>query len=196
MINFHQELTKFDFASVDADFARYYHETAPLIEALTVMLKRIGRELNQANLQIEEVLSLFAEERETEIRLAEQRKLTATQEEEKHSLIEALLASLDHLEDIYRCTVQNESGSWSEQMKLLWDRTAADLLTRGLFRIEGEGSSFDARIHAAVQTVEDRARPDGTILKVLRCGYMYRSRLLRKAQVVVNKVDGGYARNE
>ncbi|MEW6242959.1 MAG: nucleotide exchange factor GrpE [Bacillota bacterium] len=196
MIDFRQELAKFNFASVDAEFAQYHNEAAPLIEALTAVLKRVGRELNQANLQIEEALSLFAEEKEAERRLAEQRKMTAVQEEEKLSLIEALLAALDRLEDIYRCAVQNECGSWSEQIKLLWDNTATDLLARGIFRIESEGSFFDARIHAAVQTVEERAKPNGTILEVLRCGYMYQSRLLRKAQVVVNKVDGGSTSNE
>lgn len=206
MIDFCKELAKFDFTADDPEFVQYYHETAPLMEALTAMFKRVGRELNQANLQIEEILSLYAEQREAEKLLDEMKKLAdaqaAAHAEEKHLLFEALAAVLDHIEDLYRYAVQNQNDRWSDQIKLLWGKTAADLLACGISRIDGEGAPFDARIHAAVQMVEERARPDGVILEVLRSGYIYRSRPLRKAQVIVNQLlaanntDGGHANYE
>ena len=146
-------------------------------------LKRISRELNNTNIQLEEVFSQYMEEnmeeKEKDKYITELKKTLAASEEEKLLLVQGLVATLDKLEDIYRYSLKNESGSWAGQMELLWRNTAEDLLQQGIIRIEGGNTLFDARIHSAV----------------LRCGYMYQSRLLRKARVIVNKNNGGFESN-
>jgi molecular chaperone GrpE (heat shock protein) len=196
MIDFRKELAKFDFVTVDAEFTGYYYETTPVIEVFTSTLKRIGKELNHTNLQLEEILSHYMEEKEKDRQLIEQKKMIAAYEAEKLSLVQGLVATLDQLEDIYRYALKNERGGWSEQMQLLWRNTSANLLPLGIIRIEGENTLFDARIHAAVQVKEDKDIKNGVILEVLRCGYIYQSHLVRKAQVIVNKTDGGCESNE
>ncbi|MCR4442859.1 MAG: nucleotide exchange factor GrpE [Peptococcaceae bacterium] len=192
MIDFRKELAKFDFFAIDAEFTGYYYETAQVIEAFNSTLKRIGKELNNANMQLEEVLSQHLEEKEKDKHIAEQQRAIAACEDEKRSLVQGLVEVLDQLEDIYRYSLQHERGTWSEQMQLLWKNTSAKLLLHGIIRIEGENTPFDPRFHSAVEVKENNNLPSGTILEVLRCGYMYQSHLLRKAQVIVNKLTEAY----
>lgn len=196
MIDFRKELAKFDFITVDAEFAGCYNEAAQVIEVFNSTLKRIGMELNNTNMQLEEVLSQYMEENEKDKYITEMKKAVTAFEEEKLSLVQGLVATLDQLEDLYRYALKNESGSWSEQMQLLWNNTSANLLLLGITRIEGENTLLDSRIHSAVQVKENKSLLNGVILEVLRAGYMYQSRLLRKTQVIVNKINGGHESNE
>jgi len=190
MIDFHKELTKFIFFA-DAEFTAFDNETSQVIEAINFTLKRIGKELNNTNIQIEEVLTLQTEETEKDKFFTEQNKAMAATEAQKLSLVHALVATLDLLEDIYRYSQHNERNSWGEQMQILWHKAAANILLLGITRIEGENTFFDSRIHAAVHTQENKALQNGLILEVLRSGYIYNAQVLRKAQVIVNKADGG-----
>lgn len=52
MIDFRKELAKFDFITVDAEFAGSYNEAAQVIEVFNSTLKRIGMELNNTNMQL------------------------------------------------------------------------------------------------------------------------------------------------
>ncbi|KJS18691.1 MAG: hypothetical protein VR72_21855 [Clostridiaceae bacterium BRH_c20a] len=196
MIDFRKELAKFDFVTVDDDFARYNNETTQVIEVFNSTFKRIGKELNNTNFQLEEVLMHYMEEKEKDQYIAEQKKAITACEEEKLLLVQGFMATLDQLEDIYRYSLNNKQDNWFEQIQLLWKNISSNLLLQGITRIEGENTLFDSRIHSAVQIKEDIKVSDGVILEVLRCGYMYHSRLLRKAQVVVNKINGGYVSSE
>ncbi len=191
MIDFKKELANFDFMEVDVEFSGYYSETAPLVEAFTTTLKHIGKELNNTNIQLEEVLAQSVEETEKDKQLAQQKKSIDAYEAELLSLVQGLVAALDQFEDIYRYALKNEHDSWFAQIQLLWRNTATMLLPLGLSRIEGEHTLFDPRLHAAAQIGGDNNIPNGMVLEVLRCGYLYQNHLLRKAQVVVNKINGG-----
>ncbi|MBS4031208.1 MAG: nucleotide exchange factor GrpE [Clostridiales bacterium] len=196
MIDFQKELSKFDFFTIDREFAGHYNETAQVIDVFNVTLRRIGKEMSNANIQLEEVLVQAMEEKEKDRYIAEQKATIAACEEAKLSLVQGLVAVLDQLENIYRYALKNERGSWSEQVQFLWSDTSAILLQQGIVRVEGENTLFDSRLHSAVQVKEGSNIPNGLILEVLRCGYMYQSRLIRKAQVIVNKNDGGSEGNE
>ena len=195
MIDFQKELAKFDFFAVNDELNDFCNETTLVMDAVTAALKRIGKEVNNTNIQLEEILSQHEEEKEKNEQIKELKKMLAAGEEEKLSLVKGLVTTLDKLEDIYRYVLKNEDAGWSAQMALLWKSISADLLPLGLVRIEGENTFFDARLHAAVQVKEDGSKPNGIILEILRCGYLYRSTLLRKAQVMVNKTNGGLEGN-
>ncbi|MBS4021328.1 MAG: nucleotide exchange factor GrpE [Dethiobacter sp.] len=191
MIDFRKELDNFDFSTIDSDFSRHFNEAAQVIKVFNSTLRRLGKEMSNTNIQLEEVLSQFMEEKEKDRYIAEQQKSLAAREEEKLSLVHGLVAVFDQLEDIYRYALKNERGGWSEQMQLLWRDTAAILLRQGIVRIECEDTPFDSQLHSAVQVREDSSIASGMVTEVLRCGYMFQSLLLRKAQVTVNKTGGG-----
>lgn len=187
MIDFQKELDKFDFMTLEPEFSRVYNETTAVVEAFTAIVKRIGKELHNTNIQLEELLLQCMEDKEKEKQIIELRNTIAATEEERLSLVQGLISMLDQLEHIYRYALKNEQGNWSEQLQLVWSNTSANLLPLGLIRIEGENTLFDARLHAAVQVKEEINLQNGMILEVLRCGYMYQTNVLRKAHVVVNK---------
>ena len=116
-------------------------------------------------------------------------KAIAAHEEEKITLVQGLVSTLDQIEDTYRYAIKNEGSNWAKQLRLLWENIFNTLLLQGISRIEN--TLFDLRVHSAVQIKEDKRYKNGLVLDVLRCGYMYKSRPLRKAQVVVNKIDRG-----
>ncbi len=192
MIDFHKELAKFNFVA-DAEYTPFDNETTQVIGAINSTLRHIGKELNNTNIHLEEVLALQTEETEKEKLITEQNKVMVASEAHKLSLVHALVATLDLLEDIYRYSQQNEHNSWTEQMQILWDKAAANILLLGITRIEGENTLFDSRIHTAVQIQENKDIQNGLILEVLRSGYICNAQVIRKAQVIVNKADGGEA---
>ncbi|MDP3487087.1 MAG: nucleotide exchange factor GrpE [Bacillota bacterium] len=190
MIDFHKELAKFDFATVDTELTDFHNETIHIIEAVTTAFKRIGKEVNLTNIQLEDFFALQSEETEKDKHIAEQNKALAAMKDQKTSLVRGLIATMDMLEDVYRYSLHNEQNSWAEQMRLIWHKAAANMLILGITRIEGEGTPFDARVHNAVQTQENNNVANGLVLDVMRSGYIYDLQVLRKAQVVVNKING------
>lgn len=162
-----------------------------LIELFNSTLKRISKELNNTNIQLEEVFSEYLEDQEKDQQIAEMNKTLTNCEAEKLSLVKGLINILDGFEDLYSYSLKYEHGSWPEQMQLLWNNFQAILSLQGIIRIEGKSTLFNAKYHSAIEVREDNNTANGMILEVLRSGYIYQSQLLRKAQVIVNKTDGG-----
>jgi molecular chaperone GrpE len=75
----------------------------------------------------------------------------------------------------------------------LTDRTLMGAFEKhGISRFSPAGAPFDPNRHQAVFEVETAETPAGTVVQVLRAGYMLHGRLLRPAMVAVAK--GGAAR--
>ncbi len=59
------------------------------------------------------------------------------------------------------------------------------LAKHGILPINAHGQPFDPAFHEAIHLVADKDRPSGTIIKVIKPGYMHHERLLRPAAVHV-----------
>ena len=72
--------------------------------------------------------------------------------------------------------------------KQLWDALAR----QGVQRVDATGKVFDPHLHQAIERVETREVPDGSILDVFQDGYMFHGRVLRPAivRVAVHPDDG------
>lgn len=70
------------------------------------------------------------------------------------------------------------------------DMTMKELLSvfegNGIKPVPAEGQPFDHNIHEAVQQVENPDVAAGTVMQVLRRGFVLQDRLLRPAQVIVS----------
>jgi molecular chaperone GrpE len=87
-----------------------------------------------------------------------------------------------------------EARTTSETLKNLAtgvELTERELLTvlenQGVRKINALQQAFDANLHNAIQEVENRDVPAGTVVQVFQDGYMMHERLLRPAMVVVSK---------
>jgi molecular chaperone GrpE len=66
---------------------------------------------------------------------------------------------------------------------LIQNRLARVLRSEQIERIPGEGHPVDPERMTVLEVVDDPSRPPGTVARELRCGYTWRGRLLRYAEV-------------
>ncbi len=71
-------------------------------------------------------------------------------------------------------------------VELLYRQLRDTLARLGVVPINAEGKQFDPNLHEALAREESSDRPENTVLRELRRGYMFRERLLRPAQVAVS----------
>src|ERR1700690_4125810 len=86
-------------------------------------------------------------------------------------LIEDLLPVLDGFE---RALIAHEDPAYEEYRKgleLIYKQLWDTLARHGLERIEAAGKPFDPHVHQAIDRVETREHPDGTVVDVLPQGY-------------------------
>jgi molecular chaperone GrpE len=57
--------------------------------------------------------------------------------------------------------------------------------------IESKGQHFDPKYHNVVAIKQDNTLEDGIVIEVYQAGYKLKDRIIRYAQVVVNKNQGG-----
>lgn len=193
MIDFSKELQKYYFMETDKAFIDIQNETAIIIDSLNATLKRIGKEQNNTNTQIEEILSILDEEKEKEKLISELKKSEEVFEKDKIVLVKGLISILDQFEDMYRYSLKHDTDSRAEQTRILWKNISSSLMVCDIMRIDEQHVFFNSQLNIAVQTRYEEEFPEGYILEILKCGYKYNSFLLRKAQVAVNMKykDGG-----
>lgn len=118
---------------------------------------------------------------EQDLRLAEVRALG--RREGRRQVLRQLLNPLDSLESCVREDSDPETMAEGVRLALrgLWDV----FRHHDLERIEGDGVAFDPHIHEAAETVYSPRVPGGTVIKVLRVGYLLGGELVRPALVRV-----------
>jgi molecular chaperone GrpE len=80
--------------------------------------------------------------------------------------------------------------AWLQGLAMVRTRFLALLATADIYPIQAEGQPFDPRLHLAMATESRSDAPDGTVVVVLRKGYRQRNRVLRYAEVAVNRAAG------
>ena len=118
------------------------------------------------------------------IKRAEQEKIEII-EFANRSLVLNLLPVLDDFEMAFNSTPSKlAKSSWTEGMKLIYNKARTVLKTQGLAEIRAVGEAFDPHLHEAVA---QRDGEDGIVLEETRKGYKFKDKLLRPSSVVVGK---------
>lgn len=161
-------------------------------------------ELEQAE-EIEALKQVLAEEKEkaekylanwqrTQADFANYKKRT---EQEKTEMVEfasstLILNLLTVLDDLDRALAsvppQLVELSWTEGIKLIYNKFKATLEAQGLTEIEAKGEPFDPHFHQAVMGQEGE---EGTVIDEIRKGYKFKDKVIRPSMVVVGKGKGG-----
>jgi hypothetical protein len=104
-------------------------------------------------------------------------------------VLRELLPALDDLEACVRSRPDPERLDEGVRLALrgLWDV----FRRRRLERIEGEGMPFDPAIHDAVTTSPSARVEPGTVIEVMRVGYMLSGELVRPAMVRISRAPDG-----
>jgi molecular chaperone GrpE len=100
-------------------------------------------------------------------------------------LIEDLLPVLDGFERALSAHDDPAYEEYRKGLELIYKGLWDTLARHGLERIEATGKPFDPHVHQAIDRVETREHPDGTVVEVLQEGYKIHDRVLRPSAVRV-----------
>lgn len=158
------------------------------VDAFAKEIQRLGKFQFKTGQQLEEVIALLEEEKELSDVLREYKNRIKAFDEERESMFRSIMILGDALEDVYRYVLRSESKEWIEQLEMVWKNAGEQLAFCGISRVEGTGQPFNPEYQTAVK-VEDRPGfESGQVLEVIRSGYLYRGAVVRKAEVIVNKI--------
>jgi molecular chaperone GrpE len=100
--------------------------------------------------------------------------------------MEVVREILPILDDFDRARkVEGGSPEYTKGVDLIYTHMCETLKKLGLEPIETAGKSFDPHLHQAVERVETKDSPDGTILGEFQRGYNFKGKLLRPSMVKV-----------
>ena len=136
----------------------------------------------------DDLCNLMRKVGETEYRLSQNSQLA---DSTMRKTLLSLLTVSDSFENVFTAVQEKQDLVTPQMKKWLGNfRTTYRLLRRaledeGVTRIENLDAGFDPHWHTVAGTVTDPSKPDGTILKEVCAGYLWRKTILRKAEVVV-----------
>ena len=102
-------------------------------------------------------------------------------------LVDALVSLTDTIGDFYYFAAEDEYSPLFEQARLMWNSASNAAAAAGLEIISANSEPFDFRIHSVESTEHDDSMPNGYVIRTLKCGYIYKDEIIRRAAVVVNK---------
>ena len=116
------------------------------------------------------------------------------QELVRHASSRFIVKLLPILDDFRRALdhqpADSDERQWVDGVILIERKVHGMLEAEGVTRIEAKGFQFDPRRHEAILDEETEQEPEGTVLRVIRDGYIMNDRVLRAAQVSVAKAKG------
>lgn len=99
---------------------------------------------------------------------------------------ETLKKILPVLDDLELALANRPAGEpWADGIELVYRKFQSILEKEGIVRIEAEGKPFDPNLHEAVMQEASETHASGTVIAVLRQGYLHGERVLRPSLVKV-----------
>jgi molecular chaperone GrpE len=92
---------------------------------------------------------------------------------------------LEVADSVDRALVMDSEGAVGDGLRAVRDQIESTLARQGVERAGQVGDAFDPERHEAVDVRPSTDRPDGTIVEVIRPGYVRDGRVLRPALVAV-----------
>jgi len=136
---------------------------------------------------LEELTEIIEANIEKDDQLRAMKSIVNKSESNSYKLLEGLLDINDAFEDIYSYGSDFSKEGFKEGMLLQRTKNVQMLSLCGITVIGSKGDSFDFNIHVAKEVRLIEGLTEGTIIEVIRYGYIYDSQVIRKAEVVVNK---------
>ena len=177
-----------------------------LLAELAALKNEVKLESRQVKSALDDFRALFDTLREANARLADEQERRREQERaadqkgEKDLLLE-LLELRDRLQAGHNQARRFQPGwfggraaafvaSMAEGMGMNLRRFDETLARREVRELPALGQTFDPRTMHAAELARNPYRPEGVVVGELRKGFLYRDRLLRPAEVVVNRPRG------
>ncbi len=113
-------------------------------------------------------------------------------EKREMEVISEMLEVLDELEITYEKAKEKiDDGDFMNGLSIIISKFQKKLGKLGVTAIDPAGKKFDPTLHTAISTVQvDDPKLEGTVVEVLRKGYMVKRKLIRAAVVKVGVIKG------
>ncbi len=98
-------------------------------------------------------------------------------------MVRDLLPILDDFERALK--IEGAGPEYARGIEMIYNRMYETLKKMGLEPIVSDGKAFDPNLHQAVERVETKDSPDGSILSEFQRGYLFKGKLLRPTMVKV-----------
>ncbi len=145
-------------------------------------LKQDNERLNTSLSEKDEINSFLREK----LKMLEE-KLKKYEDNETSNILK-VLNICDIIEYVSHFIMEFGDSSWAQQMKSVISSINEVLDDIGITKLEPLGKTFDDRNHTAVGIVKDSKKNEQEIAEIRKTGYLYKGRLIRKAEVIVNKI--------
>jgi molecular chaperone GrpE (heat shock protein) len=167
---------------ITAGITKLLQHLTPLREipsTVVALIERLDLQSKQSlelSLQIEEIYDIIkdGEQSADELRTLRSHELT---------LVEVVAQMTDMLDDLTAFTAT--IPQLEEQSAAIANKTDLLLQTAGMLRLAKPGDALNPKLHTVVQTADAGQEPE-TITQVLRSGYSYKGKVVKKSQVIVN----------
>ena len=163
---------------MDADDSPPYDPLAELMGAQTGVLKNINNDCAGISLQVEEIYDI--------VRMADDNSKEAKNSAKRETLLLGALVAVSDLLDAMLAYIGNDGAHHAEMINT--SRSQA-LDACALERLGHVGERLDPSIHSVANAVHSDS-PIESVVNVLHSGYMYRDKVLRKADVIISKGSG------
>jgi len=114
-------------------------------------------------------------------------------EQEKGEIIEfansalasTLLPIMDDLERaLASVPTELDESSWTEGIRLIYNKLKTSLEAQGLTEIQARGEPFDPRLHEAIMQQDGK---EGIVIEELQKGYKFKEKVIRPSLVTVGR---------
>ena len=150
----------------------------------------------------ERLHKIETKQRETSLQLEEidgflQGDVNTEAADTEKTLVGALVALADAIGDFYYFANDADDADGAkgvvsplfEQAQMMWNAAKNAAEAAGLEIIDAAREPFDFRLHSAEGIEQDDGIPNGYVAKTVKCGYIYKKEVARRAAVVVNKIN-------
>ena len=107
-----------------------------------------------------------------------------------------VLDNLDRAMEAAKSAPSEGQGQLREGVEIICKQFRDTLNKLGLTEVDAEDVPFDPHVHEAVGREETDEHPEGTVVRVLQKGYLFKDRLLRPSMVSVSLPTGGESSQE
>lgn len=186
IINIKEELEKYEEIDLEDIYQEETSEINMCLKEFTKAFDRVGKEQYKSNNQINDMIDMLEEEKLNNIKGIEIREKTRIKEEENLRLLKGIINVCDLMEDIYLYSEKFGDNLWKEQIKLQWSNLEKILSKQSISRIGDLNETFEPDFHRAIEIKSIPDVDNNIIIEVIKSGYIYYGKVIRKADVVIN----------
>ena len=119
------------------------------------------------------------------------RELEDARKAGREDLLRTVLPVFDNLQRALQSSQRaTDMKAVSDGLTMVLRQFVESLARAGINKVESVGKGFDPAVHEAIQQVETKEHPPGTVIAEVQPGYVQGDRLIRAAMVVVAKAPG------